>query len=44
MRLRIGTMELRIAASALTSGAALVTRNVQDCQRVPGLVIEDWTA
>lgn len=44
MRLRIGTMDLRIAAIVLASGATLVTRNVQDFQRIPGLVIEDWTA
>lgn len=44
MRPRIGTMDLRIAAIALEYGATLVTRNVQDFQRIPGLVIEDWTA
>jgi tRNA(fMet)-specific endonuclease VapC len=44
MRLRIGTLGLRIATIALASGATLVTRNVQDFQRIPGLVIEDWTA
>jgi len=44
MRLRIGTMDLRIAAITLAYGATLVTRNVQDFQRIPGLVIEDWTA
>ena len=44
MRLRIGTMDLRIAAITLAHSATLVTRNVQDFQRIPGLVIEDWTA
>jgi tRNA(fMet)-specific endonuclease VapC len=43
MRLRIGTMDLRIAAIVLAYGATLVTRNVQDFQRIPGMVIEDWT-
>jgi tRNA(fMet)-specific endonuclease VapC len=43
MRLRIGTMDLRIAAIVLAYGATLVTRNVQDFQRISGLVIEDWT-
>jgi tRNA(fMet)-specific endonuclease VapC len=45
MRLRIGTMDLRIAALALAlaHGATLVTRNVQDFQRISGLMIEDWT-
>ena len=27
----------------LAYGATLVTRNMQDFQRIPGLVIEDWT-
>ena len=44
IRLHIGTMDLRIAAIALAYGATLVTRNVQDFQRIPGLIIEDWTA
>ena len=43
MKLRIGTMDLRIAALALAHGAILVIRNVQDFQGVPGLAIENWT-
>ena len=35
-------MHLRLAA--LAYGAPLVTRHVQDFQRIPGLVIEDGTA
>ncbi len=40
---RMGTMDLRIASLVLAKGATLVTRNAQDFQGVPGLLIEDWT-
>lgn len=43
-RLRIGTMDLKIAAIALAHDALLVSRNLADFQRVPGLKVEDWTA
>jgi tRNA(fMet)-specific endonuclease VapC len=42
-RLRIATMDLRIAAIALSRSLMLLTRNVSDFRRVPGLVTEDWT-
>jgi len=42
-RLRIGTMDLKIAAIALTHDATLISRNLVDFQKVPGLRTEDWT-
>ncbi len=42
-RLRIGTMDLRIAAIVLANGATLLTRNLRDVGLVPGLQVEDWT-
>jgi tRNA(fMet)-specific endonuclease VapC len=40
---RIGTHDLRIAASALNQQMTIVTANVSDFARVPGLRVEDWT-
>lgn len=42
-RLRLGTMDLKIAAIALTRKAILLSRNVSDFRRVTGLQVEDWT-
>jgi tRNA(fMet)-specific endonuclease VapC len=42
-RVRIATMDLRIASIALSQGLTLLTRNTRDFSKVPGLVIEDWT-
>jgi tRNA(fMet)-specific endonuclease VapC len=43
-RIRIGTMDLKIAAIALTSNATLLTRNLIDFRKVPDLKVEDWSA
>jgi tRNA(fMet)-specific endonuclease VapC len=42
-RIRIGTMDLKIAAIALSHGAILLSRNLADFAKVPGLQVEDWT-
>ena len=41
-RVRIGTMDLKIASIALVRDALLLTSNLRDFQRVPGLRVEDW--
>jgi len=38
----IGPMDTLIAAQALRLGATIVTRNVREFGRVPGLKIENW--
>ena len=42
-RVRVRTMDLRIAATALARGLVVLTRNASDFGQVPGLQIEDWT-
>ena len=44
LRLRLGAMDLKIAAIALAHSATVFTRNLKDFSRVPGLRVEDWTA
>ena len=41
-RIRVGTMDLRIASIALSLGATVLTRNLADFQQVPGLLAENW--
>lgn len=43
LRLRVGTMDLKIAAIALANDAVLLTRNTTDFNKVPDLKTEDWT-
>ena len=44
LRLNVGKYDLRIAAIALEHGGIVVTRNLRDFQRVPGLTVENWAA
>jgi tRNA(fMet)-specific endonuclease VapC len=42
-RLRIGIMDLKIAALVLSRDALLLSKNLTDFSQVPGLQVEDWT-
>lgn len=42
-RIRIGTLDLRIASIVLSENAILLTRNRRDFEKVPNLRIDDWT-
>lgn len=37
------TLDLRIASIVLAHDATLLSRNLRDFRKVPGLIVEDWT-
>lgn len=41
-KIKIGTMDLKIAAICLTNRAKLVSANLADFTQVPGLAVENW--
>ena len=41
-RVRVATMDLKIASIALEEDALLLSANLRDFERVPGLRVEDW--
>src|SRR5262249_16456196 len=43
LKLKVGKMDLRIAAIVLEENAILATRNIRDFQGIPGLKTEDWS-
>lgn len=44
MKLRVGTLDLKIAAIVLARDALLISRNLADFRRIPGLRVEDWSS
>lgn len=42
-RIRIGTMDLKIAAITMANSVTLLTRNISDFGKIPGLRVEDWS-
>ena len=43
-RVRIGTMDLKIASIVLVQNAMLLSNNLRDIEQVSGLHVEDWLA
>ena len=43
-RIRVGAMDVRIAAIVIANQMTLLTRNTVDFERIPNLAFEDWTA
>jgi tRNA(fMet)-specific endonuclease VapC len=41
-KIRIGSRDLKIAAIALAQGALLLSANLRDFEKVPGLRVENW--
>ena len=42
-KIRVGTMDLKIAAIAVARDALLISRNLSDYEQIPNLRVEDWT-
>ncbi len=42
-KIRIGSMDLKIASIAISQTAILVSRNLKDFEQVPDLTVQDWT-
>lgn len=43
LKVRVGTMDLKIAAITISNKAILVSRNLKDFDQVPNLNVQDWT-
>lgn len=44
MRLKVGSQDLKIGATALVNAVTLLSRNRQDFGQIPGLLLDDWSA
>src|ERR1044071_483676 len=44
LKLRIGAMDMKIAAIAISQNALLLSSNLRDFQNIPNLQVEDWAS
>lgn len=42
-RIRVGTQDLRIASIVLSHEGTLLSRNARDFDKIPDLIVENWT-
>jgi tRNA(fMet)-specific endonuclease VapC len=42
-RIRVGTQDLRIASIVIAHNGVLLSRNLRDFEKVPNLMVRDWT-
>jgi tRNA(fMet)-specific endonuclease VapC len=42
-KLNVGSNDLKIASIAIETGAIIVTKNLRDFARIPGVKVEDWS-
>jgi len=42
-KIKVGTMDLKIASIAIYRSALLISRNLSDYEQIPNLRVEDWT-
>lgn len=43
-KIRVSTMDLKIASIAISRSGTLLSRNLRDFERIPDLQVEDWLA
>ena len=42
-RIRVGTQDLRISSIVIAHNGVLLSRNLQDFEKIPNLIVRDWT-
>jgi tRNA(fMet)-specific endonuclease VapC len=43
-KIRVGTQDLRIACIVMAHNGVLLSRNLQDFEKIPNLMVQNWAA